>query len=80
MWNQGIQTEVLANRPNTTIKNKKYKICLLIYVAIPPDRNVIQKESEKKLKYKKYKYRNSANVEYGLHCHTGNNWGQGNCN
>jgi hypothetical protein len=30
----------------------KHKICLLIDVAIPSDRNVIQKESEKKLKYK----------------------------
>jgi hypothetical protein len=30
----------------------KDKICLLTDVAIPSDRNVIQKESEKKLKYK----------------------------
>jgi hypothetical protein len=30
----------------------KDKICLLIDVAIPSDRNVIQKESENKLKYK----------------------------
>jgi hypothetical protein len=30
----------------------KDKICLLIDVAIPSDRNAIQKESEKKLKYK----------------------------
>jgi hypothetical protein len=30
----------------------KDKICLLIDVAIPSDSNVIQKESEKKLKYK----------------------------
>jgi hypothetical protein len=30
----------------------KDKICLLIDVAIPSDRNLIQKESEKKLKYK----------------------------
>jgi hypothetical protein len=54
LWNQGIQTdrEVLANRPDTIIKNKKDKICLLIDVAIPSDRNIIQKESEKKLKYK----------------------------
>jgi hypothetical protein len=29
------------------------KICLLKYIAIPSDRNVIQKESENKLKYKK---------------------------
>jgi hypothetical protein len=43
--NQGIQTdrEVLANRPHIIIKNKKDKICLLIDVAIPSDRNVIQK-------------------------------------
>jgi hypothetical protein len=44
--------EVLANRSDIIIKNKKDKICLLINVAIPSDRNVIQKESEKKLKYK----------------------------
>jgi hypothetical protein len=30
----------------------KDKICLLTDVVIPSDRNVIQKESEKKLKYK----------------------------
>jgi hypothetical protein len=34
------------------IKNTKDKIFLLIDVAILSDRNVIQKESEKKLKYK----------------------------
>jgi hypothetical protein len=53
LWNQGIQTDrdVLANRPNIIIKNKKDKICLLIGVATPSDRNVIQEESEKKLKY-----------------------------
>jgi hypothetical protein len=54
LWNQGIQTdrEVLANRPNIIIKNMKDKICLLIDIAIPSDRSIIQKESEKKLKYK----------------------------
>jgi hypothetical protein len=54
LWNQGIQAdrEVLVNRFNIIIKNKKDKICLLIDVAIPSDRNVIQKDSEKKLKYK----------------------------
>jgi hypothetical protein len=52
LWNQGIQTdrEVLANRPDIIIKNMKDKICLLIGVAIPSDRNVIQKESKEKLK------------------------------
>jgi hypothetical protein len=34
------------------IKNKKDKTCLLIDVAIPSDKNVTQKEAEKKLKYK----------------------------
>jgi hypothetical protein len=42
----------LANRPDIIIKNKKDKTCLLIYVAIPSDKNVIPKEAEKKLKYK----------------------------
>jgi hypothetical protein len=51
---QGIQTdrEVLANRPDIMVRNKKDKTCLLIDVAIPSDKNVIQKEAEKKLKYK----------------------------
>jgi hypothetical protein len=53
LWNQGIQRDrdIFENRPDITIKNK-YKICLLIDVAIPSDKNVIQKEAEKKLKYK----------------------------
>jgi hypothetical protein len=54
LWNQGIQVEreVLANRPDLIIKNKEDKICLLIDVALPSDRNIIQMESENKLKYK----------------------------
>ena len=34
------------------MKIKKEEICILIAVAIPADRNVVQKEAEKKLKYK----------------------------
>jgi hypothetical protein len=41
---------VLANRPDIIIRNKKDKTCLLIDVAIPSDKNVIQNEAEKKLK------------------------------
>ena len=37
---------------NKIIKNKKEKTCTIIDVAIPADRNVVQKEAEKKLKYK----------------------------
>jgi hypothetical protein len=53
LWNQGIQMVrgVFANRPDIIIKNKD-KTCLLIDVAIPSDKNVIQKEAEQKLKYK----------------------------
>jgi hypothetical protein len=43
---------VMANRPDIIVKNKKNRTCLLTDVAIPLDRNVIQKEAEKKLKYK----------------------------
>jgi hypothetical protein len=54
LWNQAVHTdrEVTANRPDIIIENKKEKICTLIDVAIPADRNVVQKEMEKKLKYK----------------------------
>jgi len=54
LWNQAVHTdrEVTANRPDIVTKNKKEKICTLIEVAIPADRNVVQKEAEKKLKYK----------------------------
>jgi hypothetical protein len=38
--------EVTANRPGIIIKNVKTD------VAIPADRNVVQKEAEMKLKYK----------------------------
>jgi len=46
--------EVTANRPGIIIKNNKEKTCTLIDVAIPADRNVLQKEAEKKLKYKSF--------------------------
>ena len=54
LWNQEVHTdrEVTANKPDIIIKNKKEKTCTLIDVAIPADRNVVQKEEEKKLKYK----------------------------
>jgi hypothetical protein len=54
IWNQGIQTdrEVLANRPDIIVKNKKDKTYLLNDVAIPSGKTVIQKEVGKKLKYK----------------------------
>ena len=52
--NKAVHTDrdVTANRPDIIIKNKKEKTCTLIDVAIPADRNVVQKEAEKKLKYK----------------------------
>jgi hypothetical protein len=53
LWNQAVHTdrEVTANRPDIIIKNKKEKMCILIDVAIPADRNVMPKETKKKLKY-----------------------------
>ena len=47
LWNPAVHTdrEVTANRPDIIIKNKKETKCTLI------DRNVVQKEAEKKLKY-----------------------------
>jgi len=54
LWNQAIHTdrEVTASRQDIIIKNKKEKTCILVDVAMPTDRNVVQNETEKKLKYK----------------------------
>jgi hypothetical protein len=51
LWNQAVHsdTEVTANRPDIIIKHKKGKKFILIEVAMPADRNVMQKEAEKKL-------------------------------
>jgi hypothetical protein len=53
LWNQAVHTdrEVIENRPDIIIKNEKEKTCTLIDVAIPADRNVVRKETKKKLKY-----------------------------
>jgi hypothetical protein len=42
----------LGNRPDIIIKNKTDKIFLLIDVAMPSDRNVVNKEAEKKVEHK----------------------------
>jgi hypothetical protein len=54
LWNRAVHTdrEVIKNRPDIIIKNKKEKTCIVIDVAIPADRNVVLKEAEKKQKYK----------------------------
>ena len=54
LWNQLVHTdrEVIANRPDIIIKNKKKKTCTVIDVAVPTDRNDVLKVAEKKLHYK----------------------------
>jgi len=49
LWNQEVHTdrEVTGNRPAIIIKNKKEETCTLIDMAIPADRNVVQKEAER---------------------------------
>jgi hypothetical protein len=51
LWNQEVHTdrEVMENKPNIKIKNRKEKTCMFIDVAIPAERNVTQNEAEKKL-------------------------------
>ena len=53
LWNQAVHTdrEVTASRSDIIIKNNKEKTRAPIDVAIPADRNVAQKEAERKLKY-----------------------------
>jgi len=53
-WNQQVQINrsISTNKLDTIIRDNRKGTCMLINVAIPGDRNVIQKESEKILKYK----------------------------
>jgi hypothetical protein len=41
----------MAYRSYIIIKNGNEKPCILIDVATPKDRNIVQKEAEQKLKY-----------------------------
>ena len=54
LWNQAVHTdrEVTANKPALIIKNKEENTYTLTDVAILANRNAVQKEEEKKLKYK----------------------------
>jgi len=54
LWNQAVHTdrEVRRNRTDVIIKNKKKKTCTQIDMALPGGRNIVQREAEKKLKYK----------------------------
>jgi hypothetical protein len=54
LWNQQVQTDrsIPNNKPDITIRDNEKQTCVLIDVAIPGNRNVINKEAEKILKYK----------------------------
>jgi hypothetical protein len=54
LWNQQVQTDrsIANNKPDIIICVNGKGTCMLIYVAISGNRNVIKKEAEKILKYK----------------------------
>ena len=82
LCNQAVHTdrEVTANRPDIIIKNKKDKTCTLIDVAIPADRNFVQKEAGKEVKIQEFMYRDTTNVEPEMYDYTSNNWSHWNSN
>ena len=43
-------------------------------MAIPADRNVVQKGSGKEVKIQEFVYRDTASVEPEMYDHTSNNW------
>ena len=49
-------------------------------MAIPADRNVVQKEAEKKLKVQEFMYRDTTNVESEMYDYTSNNLSHWNSN
>ena len=62
------------------MKTKKEKTCTLIDVAIPADRNVVQKEAGKEIKTQEFIYRDTTNVEPEMYDYTNNNWSHWNSN
>jgi len=54
LWKQQVQTDrtISNNKPDIIIRDNEEGTCMLIYVAISGDRNVIKKKAEKILKYK----------------------------
>jgi len=52
LWNQAVYTDLTGNRSDIIMKNRKGKTSKLVDIAKPTDRNVVQKEAEKKLKNK----------------------------
>ena len=81
LWNQAVHTdrEVTASRQDIIINNKKEKTPILIDVAMPTDRNVVQKEAEKKLKYQSL-CMEIPNARPEMQDYTSNNWSHQNCN
>jgi hypothetical protein len=57
LWNQQVQTDriIRSNKPDIVILDNEKETCMLMDVAIPGDRNVIQKEAEK-IRISEYKY------------------------
>jgi len=53
LYSKNIIIVAICIRSDIIIKNNKEKTCILIGVEIPADRNDVQKEAEKKLKYKR---------------------------
>jgi len=80
LWNQVVHTDREVTENNIIIKNKKEKTCTLIYVAIPADRNVVQKGSGKEVKIQEFVYRDATNVELEMYDCTSNNWSHWNSN
>jgi hypothetical protein len=61
------------NKPEIKIRDKEKGACMLIYVVISVDRNVMKKDGEKILKYNELLTRNSAHVECESKSYTSNN-------
>jgi hypothetical protein len=77
VWNQQVRTNktIPNDKPDIIIRHNKKGTCMLIDVAIPGDRNVINKEDEKFLQ--PYN-RNSAYVGSESRSDTGNTKGDWN--
>ena len=71
--------EVMANRIDKIIKNKRYKTCILI-CRFSSSRKCHAKESRKENKIKEFISRDTTYMEYEMYHHTSNDWSHWNSN
>ena len=82
LWNQTVhkKREVIANRPDIVIKNKKRENMHTNRCGNTRGQKCCAKGSGKEVKIQEFMYRDTTNVEPEMYDYTNNNWSHWNSN